>query len=51
MTLVPHEQAQQTMKKHSFAWTVALASVALASSLASGAASAYEEGTVSDGGR
>ena len=51
MTLgTTHEQAQQTMKKHSFAWTVALASVALASSLASGVASAYEEGTVSDGG-
>ena len=40
----------QTMKESSFGWVLALATVALASSLASSPVSAYEEVTVSDGG-
>ena len=44
------QSAQQTRKKSSFVWVLGVATVALASSLASSPVSAYEEITVSDGG-
>ena len=51
MTLGSTIQSEpQTMKESSFGWVLALATVALASSLASSPVSAYEEVTVSDGG-
>ena len=51
MTLGSTIQSEpQTMKESCFGWVLALATVALASSLASSPVSAYEEVTVSDGG-